>query len=68
MQNLIVVSPQTIDAFYHEHIPRLEQVQQPLIFRTVEVLSGLSVTVDIPIADAKCPQRNNLSFLVLVLG
>ena len=53
VQNFVVVSSQTVNALYHKYIASLKPEQQPLIVGAVEVLSGLSVAVDIPVPDAK---------------
>ena len=68
VQNFVVVSSQTVNALYHKYIASLKPEQQPLIVGAVEVLSGLSVAVDIPVPDAKGPQRNKLAFFILMFG
>ena len=62
------ISSQTVNALYHKYIASLKPEQQPLIVGAVEVLSGLSVAVDIPVPDAKGPQRNKLAFFILMFG
>ncbi len=68
VQNFVVVSSQTVNALYHKYIASLKPEQQPLIVGAVEVLSGLSVAVDIPVPDAKGPQHNKLAFFILMFG
>ena len=64
--DLLIVAPQPVDAQDIEQVARLQPFHQFFVLRTVEVLAGLLVHIDVPLWDLPAVQRDHLPVLVLV--
>lgn len=67
IQNLVVISPQPVDALDEQGVARLDFSAQPPVARTIKVLARFLVQNDVLPGDPRLQQSNPLPVLILIL-
>lgn len=65
VQDLLVIAPQPVDGFDHEHIARAHPAQQLPVLRSVEILAAELIHKDVLFRHRKFGERDALPVLVL---
>ena len=65
LQDLFIISPETVDALDDKGVAVLQFSQQPPIAVPVKILAGLLIQNDLAVVQPKLPQGDELALLVL---
>ena len=68
LQNFLIIAPQTVDALYNKGIAVFQFPERAQIGRTLKILAGLLVHINLLFPDSKGAQGNPLPFPVLFPG